>query len=99
MTHPPSSTYEKIDSGHSLGMEIFINGIFYYLLRKEVNMANGVQGQVQKPMVMNSAGGNVGVGSGMIGNETQKSKKWLWIGIGIVVLLVIIGVVWWALSK
>ena len=58
-------------------------------------MANIVQGQgqMQKPMAMNS-GGAGGAKIGMT-EEPKKSKKWLWWTIGIVVLLIIIGLIWW----
>jgi bacteriorhodopsin len=60
-------------------------------------MANGVQGQIQKPIGMNGAGSRM-VGAKMGMAEEPKSKKWLWWTIGIVVVLIIAGLVWWGMS-
>ena len=57
-------------------------------------MANIVQGQgqMQKPMAMNSVGAG-GAKMGMT-EGPKKSKKWLWWTIGIVALLIIVGLIW-----
>jgi len=58
---------------------------------RRYNMANGVQGQMQKPGAANAANA-----AGVSADQSSGgSKKWLWWTIGIVIILVIIGLVIW----